>query len=158
MIDKFEGKYRFLSNFYPCEIYHKGITYPSVEHFYVASKVNDDQLINGIYYTKADFKEMISKIDSPAIAKKIGQKVKIRSDWNDIRLDIMKWAVTEKFKNEELSDLLLSTDDKELIEGNYWNDTFWGICNGKGKNNLGKILMKVRWEIRSKDKSLDNFF
>jgi predicted NAD-dependent protein-ADP-ribosyltransferase YbiA (DUF1768 family) len=51
MINKFEGRYRFLSNFYPCEIEHQGIKYPSVENFYVAMKVNDQQLINGKYYT-----------------------------------------------------------------------------------------------------------
>ena len=66
MIDKFEGRWRFLSNFYPCKIEHQGITYPSVENFYVAMKVNDQQLINGTYYTPGDFREMIAKISNPA--------------------------------------------------------------------------------------------
>ena len=55
MINKFEGRYRFLSNFYPCEIEHQGIKYPSVENFYVAMKVNDQQLINGKYYINYSF-------------------------------------------------------------------------------------------------------
>jgi ribA/ribD-fused uncharacterized protein len=147
MIDKFEGRWRFLSNFYPCKIEHKGITYPSVEHFYVAMKVNDEQLINGVYYTPADFREVISKVQNPADVKKIGSKLKLRSGWDDKKLDVMNWAVRQKFKDERLAELLLSTGDQELIEGNYWKDFYWGVCNGKGENNLGKILMSVREEI-----------
>ena len=62
MIDKFEGRWRFLSNFYPCRIEHKGIVYPSVEHYYVAMKVTEMQLLDGRYYTAADFREMIARI------------------------------------------------------------------------------------------------
>jgi predicted NAD-dependent protein-ADP-ribosyltransferase YbiA (DUF1768 family) len=32
----------------------------------------------------------------------------------------------------------------ELIEGNWWGDTYWGVCNGVGENHLGKLLMKIR--------------
>ena len=147
MIDKFQGHWRFLSNFYPCKI-SDGIEYPSVEHYYVAMKVDDDQLINGKYYTPSDFREMISKVESPAIVKKIGKLVKVRKDWGSKKIHIMNWAVREKFKNKELSEMLLSTGDVELIEGNTWGDTFWGVCNNKGKNHLGKILMEVRRELR----------
>jgi ribA/ribD-fused uncharacterized protein len=156
MIDKFEGRWRFLSNFYPCKIEHKGITYPSVEHFYVAMKVNDEQLINGVYYTPADFREVISKIQNPADVKKIGSKIKLRTGWDDKKLDLMNWAVRQKFKDERLSELLLSTGDQELIEGNWWHDNFYGSCScskcgNKGDNNLGKILMTVRDEIKLKN-------
>jgi hypothetical protein len=44
--------------------------------------------------------------------------------------------------------LLLDTSDKVLIEENNWNDTFWGVCNGVGENNLGRLLMQVRGEIQ----------
>ena len=148
MIDKFEGKYGFLSNFYPCKIEYQGITYPSVEHYYVAMKVTDEQLINGVYYTPNDFREMISKVKEPAFVKKIGSKAKLRPDWNSKKLQIMNWGVREKFKNESLKELLLSTGLQELVEVNYWKDTFWGVCNGKGQNHLGKILMVVRDELR----------
>ena len=148
MIDKFEGKYRFLSNFYPCKIEHQGITYPSVEHYYVAMKVTDEQLINGRYYTPNDFREMISKVKEAAMVKKIGSKVKLRPEWDNKKLEIMNWGVREKFKDETLKDLLLSTGTQELVEGNFWKDTFWGVCNGKGQNHLGKILMTVRDELR----------
>lgn len=158
MIDKFEGRFRFLSNFYPCEIEHQGIKYPSVEHFYVAMKVTDQQLINGKYYTPGDFREMIAKIKEPSIVKKIGSKVKLRKDWSSKKLEFMNWAVREKFKNAELKDLLLDTGSFQIIEGNTWQDFFWGVCNGKGQNHLGKILMTVRDELRGiKKTGLEEF-
>lgn len=153
MITKFEGRWSFLSNFYACSIEHQGIKYPSVEHFYVAMKVNDQQLINGVYYTPGDFREMISKIKSAGQVKKIGSKVKLRTGWDEKKLEFMNWAIREKFKDEKLASLLLSTGEQELIEGNFWKDYFWGVCNGKGENHLGKILMEVRNELRGVKKT-----
>ena len=164
MINKFEGRYRFLSNFYPCEIEHQGIKYPSVENFYVAMKVNDQQLINGKYYTPGDFREMIALIKNPSEVKKIGSKVKLRSNWNEKKLEAMNWAVRQKFKNnQELKEMLLNTLNQELVEENYWHDVYWGICTcgkcgNKGENHLGKILMEVRDELtpRSQRPSLED--
>ena len=51
-------------------------------------------------------------------------------------------------QNPELGNKLLETGNQELVEGNTWGDIFWGVCNGKGQNWLGKILMMVRDEIR----------
>jgi ribA/ribD-fused uncharacterized protein len=162
MINRFEGRWGFLSNFYPCEIEHKGITYPSVEHYYVAMKVTEIQLINGNYYTAADFREMIAKVKLPADVKKIGQRVKVRRDWEEKKLEFMNFAVTEKFIDEKLSQMLLSTDDLELIEGNFWHDNFWGSCSctkcgNNGQNHLGKILMNVRLKLKQNERpSLDD--
>ncbi len=86
MINKFEGRFRFLSNFYPSKIEHKGIKYPSVEHYYVAMKVTEMQLIDGVYYTAADFRELISRIPNPADVKKVGQRIKVRKDWDEKKL------------------------------------------------------------------------
>lgn len=148
MISGFNGRWSFLSNFYPCLIYHQGLEYKSVEAFYVSMKIDSDQIINGKYYTSGDFREMISKLDNPGLIKKIGQKVKLRKDWDSKKLEYMNWAVREKFKDESLKEMLLLTGDQEIIEENYWGDTFWGVCKGKGQNHLGKILMKVRDELR----------
>jgi len=154
MVNKFEGKYGFLSNFYPCLIEHRGIVYPSVEHYYVAMKVTEMQFLNGNYYTAADFRELIAIIKSPGDVKKIGSKLKIRKDWNSKKLDFMKWGVTEKFKDPKLAEMLLSTGDMELTEGNWWHDTFWGVCTCNkckvGENNLGKILMDIRLNLKQK--------
>jgi ribA/ribD-fused uncharacterized protein len=153
-IDRFEGRYSFLSNFYPCKIVHQGITYPSTEHYYVAQKVNDDQIINGKFYPKADVREMISNISTPGQVKRFGRALKLRSDWDNIKLGVMEWCLREKFKEENLKEMLLQTGDQELIESNYWHDVVWGVCTcqkcgNKGENNLGKLLMKIRGEIKS---------
>lgn len=85
----------------------------------------------------------------PNRAKAMGRRVKLRKDWEDVKNRIMYEICLAKFvQNKELRDALLSTKDEELIEGNTWNDTYWGICNGKGLNMLGKVLMRVRSELR----------
>lgn len=57
--------------------------------------------------------------------------------------------VRAKFEqNPDLRQKLLSTGSEELIEGNTWGDTFWGVCKGSGQNWLGRILMFVRDEVR----------
>ena len=69
---------------------------------------------------------------------KIGKKFK---------LGITEDVIRQKFNNPELKEKLIATGDAELIEGNPWGDTFWGVCEGKGENHLGKILMKIRSEL-----------
>ena len=153
-IDKFEGRWSFLSNFHPCRIEHRGVLYPSVEHYYVALKVTGMQFIDGKYYTAADLRELIAIIPSASDVKKLGRRVKVRSDWDEKKLDFMNWGIREKFKHQDLKEMLLATDDEELVEGNWWNDTFWGVCRGDGENNLGKIIMKVRDELRQQNDKL----
>ena len=151
MIESFSGRYNFLSNFYPAKIEHQGITYPTVEHYYVSMKVKNDQQIDGKYITMIDCRELIAKMPQASKVKQFGKIIKIRRDWDDVKLDVMLWGIREKFKHTDLKDLLLSTGDQELVEGNTWNDTYWGICRGEGQNNLGKILMKVRMELRQQN-------
>lgn len=138
IIDRFDGKYRFLSNFYPCKIIYQGIEYPSVEHAYQALKTLD---INA--------RKKIAEAATPREAKRMGRKVKLRKDWEKIKIELMEQLVKQKFTcYQDLRNKLLSTNRSELIEGNTWGDNFWGIYKGKGKNHLGKILMKVRNEIK----------
>lgn len=153
MINSFRGRWCFLSNFHPAKIEYQGITYPTVEHYYVAMKIKNDQHINGRYVTAADCREWIAKLDSPGLAKKIGQSLKIRSDWDLIKLSTMEWAVRQKFSDELLKEQLFQTGEEEIVEGNTWHDNFFGICScakcgAKGENYLGKILMKIRSEIK----------
>ncbi len=58
-------------------------------------------------------------------------------------------VVRAKFRVNVLAEKLLATGDDELVEHNTWDDSFWGTCNGEGENHLGKILMKVRQELRN---------
>lgn len=147
MINTFSGRWRFLSNFYPAKIEYRGIIYPSVENFYVAMKIKEDQVIDHKFISVQDCQEMISKIKDPSTVKKLGKVLKVRKDWDSVKLKIMEWAVNEKFKDPELEKMLIDTGNEELVEGNWWNDTYWGVCNGVGENNLGKILMRVRDKI-----------
>lgn len=48
----------------------------------------------------------------------------------------------------EIKEKLLEAGDAELIEGNYWHDCYWGVCEEQGKNKLEKILMKICEELR----------
>jgi ribA/ribD-fused uncharacterized protein len=128
-IRSFSGKYRFLSNFYPA----LGST---VEHHFQAAKA-----------VKAEASAWVMAAPNPGIAKKRGRQVKLRADWNAVRNDVMLGLLRRKFEDPELRHLLMSTGDAELIEGNTWGDTYWGVCNGVGENWLGKLLMQVREEI-----------
>lgn len=137
----FSGKLRFLSNFYPASVFLDRQEYPSVEHAYQAAKT-----LSPIERREIRF------APNPAIAKRLGKLVTKRPDWEEVKLAIMEDLVRQKFNSDpELAVLLISTDDLELIETNTWGDTFWGVCGGEGRNELGKVLMKVREELRLGD-------
>ena len=139
-ITHFRGEYAFLSNFQDCEVYLDGMKFPSVENAYQAAKAPDIE-------NRRKFQTM-SAIEAKNYSKYI---TNIPIDWNEKRLALMENLVFQKFNNNErLKELLLNTGNRQIIEGNYWHDTFWGICNGVGENNLGKIIMKVRDELRQK--------
>lgn len=156
-INSFRGRFVFLSNFYPCKIEHKGINYPSVEHYYVALKVTGMQFIDGVYYTGADFRELVARIPDAGDVKKVGKIVKVRGDWEEKKLEFMEWGVREKFKDPNLASMLLDTGDLQLIEGNNWHDNYWGVCSchkcgDRGENHLGRILMSIRDELKQQNK------
>ena len=66
-------------------------------------------------------------------------------DWRKKKKDIMFGLVFQKFTNDlDFKKKLIDTKDKYLEESNSWGDQYWGVCNGVGENNLGKILMRVR--------------
>lgn len=135
-ITEFKNEYSFLSNFYGSPASFDGILYPTSEHAYQAAKTLSQEERNAILAAR-----------TPAQAKKLGKKVTLRGDWNDVRINIMYEIITDKFnRNEILKKKLLETGDSELEEGNWWNDTFWGVCKNVGQNHLGKLLMKYRNE------------
>jgi len=154
---EFRGIYYFLSNFYPCKIEHEGIVYNSVEAFYVAMKCNNDQMIDGVFYTIGDFRENVAKLKEAAFAKKLGKKIRLRKDWNEKKFQFMEYGLREKFKDSDLRDRLVATGNTEIIETNLWHDIEWGQCscekcNNKGRNLLGKLLMKLRSEFNGTEK------
>ncbi len=109
MIDSFSGRWRFLSNFYPAKIQHQGITYPTVEHYYVAMKIKNDQQIDGRDITYIDCREMIAKMpaEQAGKVKQLGRILKVRKDWEDVKMGVMLWGVREKFKHDDLKQCYL---------------------------------------------------
>ena len=136
-IEEFRGDFRFLSNFFPEEFVYLGKSWSSSEHAYQAQKTLDPEL-----------QETCRQLSNPVKSKNFGKEVDLRSDWDDVKLDIMYEVLKCKFtQNKILGELLILTEDAELVEGNHWGDTYWGVCKGVGQNNLGKLLMKIREEI-----------
>jgi hypothetical protein len=133
MINKFDGEYQWLSNFYDCPIEFDGLTYKNSEAAYQAQKTLDHNI-------RKTFTNM-SALES----KRAGKKLKLRPNWEEIKIGYMRLIIHKKFRqNEDLKQKLIQTGNQELIEGNYWHDCFWGVCNGIGENWLGKILMEER--------------
>lgn len=136
-IEGFQGKYRFLSNFWPAKVWYDGVEYPTVEHAYQAAKT-----------TIISERQLISEIGPAGEVKRLAKELTLRPDWDKVKLNIMQYLVRQKFKYDPLKQKLLNTEGMELVETNNWRDTFWGVCRGNGDNHLGKILMKVRIELR----------
>ena len=94
---------------------------------------------------------------SPSSAKALGRRVPLRSDWEEVKDFIMEAVCYAKFtQNEGLKEKLIATGDAKLVEGNTWNDIYWGMCKGKGQNKLGEILMKLREEFQYNDTKQSN--
>lgn len=143
-ITSFKDKYFFLSNMFMAPVGYEGIQYPSSEHAYVAAKTTDEEI-----------REKISKIPSPFQVKKFGKTIQLRDDWEQIKVHEMRRILERKFSpfrsDLPLYSWLCATAPRELIEGNTWNDRFWGQCPvGNGKNMLGKLLMEIRDDITLK--------
>ena len=149
MILRFTGKYFFLSNMYPCTIRLNNITFPSAEHAFQAFKCVNAEDFNKILNCK-----------SSRLARKLGRRVKLRSDWERVKDQIMFEVVKAKFmQNLDLANKLINTYPKILVEGNTWKDTYWGVDLFRhneeykygyyGRNKLGEILMQVRDLLRN---------
>ena len=143
MISCFDKEWAFLSNFYESEIEFEGIVYPTNEHFFQAMKTLD-----------IDERRAIANALTPGKAKRMGRRVTLRSDWEEVKEEVMFLSLCLKFADDQLADWLLETGDEELVEGTTWHDNEWGNCtcekckNIPGKNKLGKLLMKVRGMIK----------
>ncbi len=144
-IGSFNGPYRFFSNYYPSLIQFEGIVYPTVEHAFQAMKIEN---INTRMY--------IARFPTPGEAKRFARHVALRPYWDKgpngspgIKFEIMESLVRLKFRNPNLAEALLATGDAILEEGNTWGDRIWGVdTSGRGENHLGKILMRIRNEMR----------
>lgn len=134
MIKEFRGRYRFLSNFWPCSITMDGDLYVSVEHAFQAAKTLDQEQ-----------RTQIRNAPTPGKAKRLGRVATLRDNWEKEKFAVMEDLVFQKFNyNDQLNARLLATENQNIVEGNNWGDGIWGVCKGEGENHLGRILMKVR--------------
>jgi ribA/ribD-fused uncharacterized protein len=145
-ISQFRDQYAFLSNFHRHPFLYRDIEFPTAEHAFVMEK--DGNLHRFILqcqglrlkpFTLQDYLKLL-----PGQAKKFGRHIVLRENWDHIRTIKMLDILIAKFAVENLKMKLLQTGTAYLEEGNAWGDTFWGVCNGRGKNHLGKLLIKVR--------------
>ena len=141
-IDSFRGLYQFLSNMFESPVTLNGITFRNAEAAFQSLKDPS---------RASEFADLTG-----AAAKKLGRRVQLRPDWNDVRVQSMLDVLRAKFQNPDLQKQLLSTGSTPLIEGNTWNDTFWGVDanTGTGENTLGKLLMQVRQELQPTSTSI----
>lgn len=147
-IREFQGKYRWLSNFWPCLVTLDGVEYPSVENAYQASKTLD-------FNARLPFQTYTA-----VQAKRAGRRLGMRQGWETYKLSVMEELNRQKYLIPELRSNLLATGVCQIVEGNHWGDTFWGVCKGAGDNMLGKILMRIRDDLRVQEglKALGEFF
>jgi ribA/ribD-fused uncharacterized protein len=137
VIDKFREKYYFLSNLYPATQIVDGYKFKDNETYYQSQKATNQE----------DFLKILSA-NNPKQAKYFSRLIKTRKDWKEISIEVIRKGLNAKFtQNKELAKKLIETYPTKLIEGNTWNDTFWGVCNGKGENWLGKLLTELRKEL-----------
>ncbi len=154
MIDRFNEQYFFLSNFFAVAhgIMLDGERYNTVEAAYQAAKTLD-----------LGWRAKIRMLYHPRDAKRMGKRVPMREDWEQVKLQIMEDLLRQKFTDSWLREHLIETHPQELIEGNTWGDKFWGAVweyvylpestreygRWVGENHLGKLLMKIRKEALS---------
>lgn len=142
-ISEFRGEHEYLSNFYESPIVFDGLVYGSVEAAFQAQKCK----------TKKE-REQFTNLN-PSQAKRLGRHVELRSDWEEVKDNLMYALVYNKFaSNPTLLQMLVDTEDRYLYEGNRWRDAYWGVpidTYTMARNHLGKILEHVREELLYSD-------
>lgn len=143
MISEFRGEHYFLSNFYSSPVYYRGMTFRNAEAAFHSQKDPS---------RASEFTRL-----NPSEAKRLGRRVRLRCDWEDVKDGIMFEIVLAKFGgSQSLADALLATGDEKIVEGNTWGDRYWGVCDGNGLNKLGGILERVRENLRMLRKDSNN--
>lgn len=137
-VTKFRGDYGFLSMLYECKIPWLDLDFDCLETALIASMTFD-----------RDIQELLATMEVLQ-AKKLAKVLDVRDDWDDIKIDVARRLSEVKFtNNRNMYSRLMATGNMELIEGNDFYETFWGVCDGEGCNEYGKILMQVRRDLRN---------
>lgn len=135
-IDNWFSNFKYLDS--PFE--YQGMKFHTIENFYQAMKTEKED---------TETRRWIAGLN-PSAAKKAGRKIKLRADWDQIKLGVMEYGLRVKFApGTTWHQKLMETGNEEIVEWNNWGDKYWGkTTDGIGENNLGKILMKLRQEYK----------
>lgn len=135
---KTENDYGCFSNFALYGFYLDGEYWKTVEHYFQGQKFLDETQ-----------RQRIARAATPKEAKRLGRQNGLREGWDEMRDDVMRRGVLEKFRtNADIRAILLGTGEEELIEASP-SDYYWGCgAKGTGKNRLGQILMETRTILR----------
>jgi ribA/ribD-fused uncharacterized protein len=144
MIKEFRGENWFLSNFFITPVTFRGIVYPSSENAYMSAKSDDPQW--KAYCANPNI--------TPADAKENAKYIRLVNDWHILKFIVMEECLRSKFENPTLREKLLATGTQNIQEGNWWGDRIWGVDLKEnpniGENHLGRLLMKIRDELKAK--------
>ena len=140
IIGSLYGRWEGLSNWFPSKVVHKGNTYKSVEHAFQAAKAG----------AALGAAAAIRDAPTPKEAHALGQRLPLPADWERRRKPLMLTLLRDKFRRDAaLRERLLKSESRDIIASNDWGEHFWGVCGGRGANELGKALCDVRLEIQS---------
>lgn len=139
----YEHEFYIFSNFSSFMLEWKGNLYMTSEHAYHSERFDDEKM-------KEAIRSMRSAHDAFTYAQE--NKQLSRSDWNDIKLGVMKTILRAKVaQHPYVKKKLLASGERVLIEDS-WRDDFWGWGSNKdGQNHLGKLWMEVREEVKEKE-------
>lgn len=158
MIHTFRKEHGFLSNMADAEIDYEGVRFPSTENAYMWEKCRDCKVTQEIIHGEQGFIVEIPWLEycqtyPPNEVKKKSREVTLREDWNDVKLKIMYNILVLKFTQEPFKTKLLATGTENIVEGNYWQDTFWGVdlkeTPNVGENWLGRLIMDIRTKLKN---------
>lgn len=151
LIAEFKGEHAFLSNFWIEPFECGGRIVPSSEHAFQAQKANKGETATRELILSACNAD---GTPSPGHAKRLGKRVKLRPDWDEVKVPIMRKILASKFsEGSELAAKLVATHPAQLVEGNTWGDAWWGCTQPTpggawiGSNHLGILLMQRRDEL-----------
>lgn len=143
-------EHKFLSNFYKVDVEYDGVIYPSSEHAYMSAKSDEEVEIDGKTYKWKEFCQ--NSTIKPSKVKGESRFLTLVDQWDEIKVEVMYLCLVSKFRQEPLRSRLLATGLQNIQEGNWHGDTFWGVDlrvnPNVGENNLGRLLMRVRDELR----------
>ena len=154
-VESFRGQYFPFSNMYPLENRIQadcGIWVPTSEHAYMSARFQDRNIQEAV--ASAARIDPATPVWRDGLAAKelayryieTGAVLSVEDDF--ARVALMRRVVGQKIRmNASIRELLLSTGDAQIYEGNDWGDRFWGVSpigSNAGENNLGAILMEIR--------------